>query len=188
MDTASNTSPMRVAYADPPYPGQAKRHYGKNGDPYQGEVAEVDHADLISTLERDFSDGWALSTDARSIRDIWNLCPDARVGIWVKPFAATKNIRITYAWEPVLFKVRGGRMERQSVGFLRDWVAAMPPVFVHQGKGVAGQKPLEFCYWLFDILGVGPEDEFVDMFPGSGAVTEAWESWCRQRPIWESVV
>ena len=52
---------MRVAYADPPYPGQAKRHYGKNGDPYQGVVEEVDHAELIEGLERDqeeFMQAW----------------------------------------------------------------------------------------------------------------------------------
>lgn len=44
---------MRVAYADPPYPGQAKRHYGKAGDPYEGVVEEVDHAELIDPAARD---------------------------------------------------------------------------------------------------------------------------------------
>ena len=37
---------MRVAYADPPYIGQAKRHYSH--DP---RCAEVDHADLVEKLE-----------------------------------------------------------------------------------------------------------------------------------------
>lgn len=165
-----------MAYADPPYPGQAKRHYGNHPD-YAGEV---DHAELIQRLQHDFPDGWALSTAARSLRDVWNLCPETRVGIWTKPFAATKNIRITYAWEPVLFKVRGGPMERQPGGFLRDYVHAMPPVFIGEGRGVPGQKPLIFCYWLFDILGLSPEDEFVDLYPGSGAVMDAWQSWRRQ--------
>ena len=187
MSASDTPSVLRVAYADPPYPGQAKRHYGKGADPFEGEVAEVDHVELIATLERDFPDGWALSTGSKFLRDVWNLCPDARVGVWVKGFVPAKNMRIARAWEPVLFKVRGGSMERQSTGFLRDWVSAMPPVFVGQGKGVVGQKPREFCFWLFDILGIGPEDEFVDLFPGSGAVGEAWDAWCRQRPIWESV-
>lgn len=32
---------MRIAYADPPYPGQARKHYGQHPD-YAGEV---DHND-----------------------------------------------------------------------------------------------------------------------------------------------
>jgi hypothetical protein len=54
--------PMRFAYADPPYPGQAWRVYGRHED-YAGEV---DHAELIARLERDYPDGWALSTPAAS--------------------------------------------------------------------------------------------------------------------------
>lgn len=37
---------MRLAYADPPYPGQAKRHYGNHSD-YAGEV---NHRNLIDQL------------------------------------------------------------------------------------------------------------------------------------------
>jgi hypothetical protein len=33
---------------------------------------------------------------------------------------------------------------------------------------------------MFDLLGLGPDDDLVDLFPGSGAVSEAWESWRRQ--------
>jgi site-specific DNA-adenine methylase len=40
------------AYADPPYVGQAKRHYNSE---------EVDHVALIQMLVSDFPDGWALS-------------------------------------------------------------------------------------------------------------------------------
>ena len=36
-------------------------------------------------------------------------------------------------------------------------------------------------------LGLRPEDEFVDLFPGSGAVTLAWELYRRQLPMWEGV-
>ena len=38
---------MRLAYADPPYPGQAKIHYSH--DP---KCAEVDHEELIKQLEQ----------------------------------------------------------------------------------------------------------------------------------------
>jgi site-specific DNA-methyltransferase (adenine-specific) len=63
--------PLKVAYADPPYPGQSKRHYGDHVD-YAGEV---DHADLIATLERDFPDGWALSTSVPALAGVLALCP-----------------------------------------------------------------------------------------------------------------
>ena len=49
---------MRLAYADPPYPGQAKRWYEDHPD-YGGEV---DHAQLVERLES--YDGWALHTSA----------------------------------------------------------------------------------------------------------------------------
>jgi len=46
---------VRVAYADPPYPGCA--HLYKDHPDYAGEV---DHAELIDRMEREFPDGWAL--------------------------------------------------------------------------------------------------------------------------------
>ena len=180
----SSTLPLRYAYADPPYPGQAKRHYAGvtdvNGVTWEGE--EVDHAALIEQLRTEYPDGWALSTSSTALREIWNLCPEARVGVWTKGFAAFKNNRVTYAWEPVLYVARTGVAE--NVGhFVRDWVSAMPPVFVGERTSVPGQKPLQFCFWLFDLLGLRPDDEFHDLFPGSGAVTEAWEHWKRQPRI-----
>lgn len=43
---------MKFAYADPPYIGQAKRHY---------QSEEVDHEKLIKRLINEYPDGWALS-------------------------------------------------------------------------------------------------------------------------------
>lgn len=37
-----------------------------------------------------------------------------------------------------------------------------------------------FCIWIFDLLGARPTDEFVDIFPGSGAVGAAWHDFSRQ--------
>lgn len=62
---------MRFAYADPPYIGQAKRHYGKHPD-YAGEV---DHAKLIESLCSDF-DGWALSLSMKSLVTVMPMCPN----------------------------------------------------------------------------------------------------------------
>ena len=56
---------MRVAYADPPYPGQAKRHYGGHPD-YAGEV---DHAELVYRLVSEF-DGYCLHTSSSALLDV----------------------------------------------------------------------------------------------------------------------
>src|SRR3954469_12856448 len=80
METES--APMRFAYADPPYVGQAKKHY--NHDP---NCAEVDHRELVARLVVQYPDGWALSLSSPSLRQILALCPaDVRVMAWVKPF------------------------------------------------------------------------------------------------------
>jgi len=154
---------MRIAYADPPYVGQGKR-YG---------CEEIDHSDLIARLVRDFPDGWALSLSSNSLRQILDLCPTkVRVAAWVKTFAIFKpGITPAYAWEPVIFA--GGRKRTRKEFSGRDWCAAN----IVQ-KGFTGAKPREFCWWLFDdLMGMKPDDELVDLFPGTGAVTRAWESW-----------
>jgi hypothetical protein len=96
---------MKVAYADPPYIGQAKKHYGKHHH-YQGEV---DHKDLIERLNTEFPDGWALSLSCQSLQYVLSLCPsDVRVLAWVKKYHGfLAGIRIQYGWEPVI--LRGGR-------------------------------------------------------------------------------
>lgn len=173
--TADGSRAQRMAYADPPYPGQSRRHYADHPD-YAGEV---DHAALVEEL-RGYPDGWALSTSSTALREVWNLCPEARCAAWTKGFAAFKNQRITFAWEPVLYVARGGAAE--NVGsFVRDWVSAMPPIFTGDNiDNTRGQKPDGFCFWLFDLLGLRPGDELVDLFPGSGAVGLAWDRWERQ--------
>jgi hypothetical protein len=86
--------PIRVAYADPPYVGQAKKHYGDHRD-YAGEV---DHRDLIHRLAGDYPDGWALSCSCQSLQEILRLAPDGvRVGAWFKPWSnMLPGIRMQY--------------------------------------------------------------------------------------------
>lgn len=141
------------------------------------------HADLISQLVRDYPDGWAMSLSSASLRTLLPLCPeDSRIAAWVKPFAAFRpNVTPAYAWEPIIF--RGGRKKTRDEWHGRDWISAMPPVF-QGGRGVPGMKPDAFCFWLFeDVFGFKAEDELSDLFPGSGAVTRALDSWKRQRRL-----
>ena len=162
---------MRFAYADPPYIGQAKKHYSH--DP---RCAEVDHAALVEKLNG--YDAWALSLSSPSLRMILPLCPeDVRVMAWVKPFASFKpNVNPAYAWEPVI--VRGGRKRGRDEPTARDWVSCN----ITLKKGLSGAKPEAFCFWLFTVLGMQPGDEFDDIFPGTGGVSRAWEAYQRQLP------
>lgn len=157
---------MRLAYADPPYPGRA--HLYRDHPDYAGEV---DHAALIKRLVR--YNGWALSTSAAALRDILPLCPsEVRVLAWVKH---TVNI----AWEPVIVK-SARPISTQS---LRDWIHVEPEAFQWRPKPdsyVIGQKPGPFCEWLFGWLGAEPDDTLDDLFPGSGAVERAWNRWSAQ--------
>ncbi len=168
-EKTSTITPLRIGYADPPYLGQAKRHYSH--DP---KCAEVNHELLIEKLQT--YDGWALSCSTPSLQTLLRLCPsDVRVAAWVKPFAAFKKANPAYAWEPVLFKPCRSRKGRFVV---RDYVEAN----ITMKKGLCGVKPDRFCYWLFELLGMLPEDSLDDLFPGSGAVGHAWERW-RQKEL-----
>jgi hypothetical protein len=156
---------MRFAYADPPYIGQAKKHY--SADP---RCAEVDHSDLIARLVRDYPDGWALSLSSPTLRQVLSLCPETvRVAAWVKPFCAFKaNVNPAYAWEPVIWM--GGRARHdRTEATVRDWLAES----ITMKKGLPGAKPRAFCYWLFDLLNIRADDSLDDLFPGTGIVTES---------------
>lgn len=163
---------MRFAYADPPYPGQSKKHYGDHPD-YAGEV---DHAELIERMERDY-DGWLLHTSSTALSDVLRLCPaGVRVMAWVKPFAAFKrNVPVAYAWEPVIVKaIRKPVVSGRIV--MRDWVSES----ITMKRGLTGAKPQAVCFWAFEVSGLEPTDELDDLYPGSGAVTDAWQAWRSQ--------
>lgn len=169
---------MRFAYADPPYLGLGAKRYGDLHNAAADCDNESWHAALIERLCGDFPDGWALSLHTPSLRTMLNFCPpDVRVGAWVKPFAAfKKNVTRAYAWEPVI--LRGGRPIPTSEPTVRDWIEA-PAVSepITMMRGFPGAKPARFCHWIFDWLNMEPGDEFVDLFPGSGAVQAAYDAW-----------
>ena len=155
----------QIIYADPPYIGQAKKHYNSE---------EVDHRELILDLEA--YDGWALSCSSPSLKVLIPMVNEItlnyRIGIWIKPFCSFKpNVNPAYAWEPVIFKP--ARARGRDMMTVRDWVSAN----ITLKKGLSGVKPDAFSFWLFEILGANTNDDFIDMFPGSGAVSMAWDKW-----------
>jgi hypothetical protein len=168
--------PMRFAYADPPYPGRARKYYG-NEPTYAGEV---DHAELIASLESGGYDGWALSTSEDALQALLPLCPpmrppdqQTRVCPWVKPIGAAPATRGPHnTWEPLIV-VRGRKLRP---GF-RDWLLAQP---ARGGGSLPGRKPIKFCAFLFQQLGMLPGDELVDLYPGTGVVSRAWAELSRR--------
>jgi len=161
----------KIAYADPPYLGCSS---------FYPEHEEVDHDKLIETLCWEY-EYWALSCSSPSLGHLLNhyLLRDRdviRVAAWVKPFASFKpNVNPGYAWEPVIYKPREHRTRGEPT--VRDWQAAS----ITLKKGLVGAKPAKFCFWLFDLLGAQPDDEFYDLFPGTGVVTRCWDSWRDQQ-------
>lgn len=209
---ASRSTPLRLAYADPPYPGKSRRYYGSHPD-YAGEV---DHAALIRRLVLEH-DGWALSTSASALPAVLALCPDdVRVAAWVKGERPTRSAGPLNAWEPVIY--RGGRLDPSSspadatrlleqLDDASGHTAAEPDASscaaAHASRGsarrvdvlvaaararttdpgrVVGAKPAVFCRWVFDLLGAQPGDHFTDVFPGSGGVQRAWEVFTAGQP------
>jgi hypothetical protein len=160
---------VRIGYADPPYPGCA--HLYKGHPDFAGEV---DHAHLLHQLEENF-DGWVLHTSSVALPRIAPLLPkEARIMPWVKPFAAFKrNIPVAYAWEPVIIKPARKPVVSKRISPLRDYISE--PITMR--RGLTGAKPEAVCHWVFECLGARPEDDLVDMFPGTGAVLEAWRTW-----------
>lgn len=167
---------MKFAYADPPYLGCGKLYADQHPDALDWDSPET-HRRLIDRLIAEFPDGWAMSLSSPSLRTILPMCPeDVRVMAWVKPFAVFKpNVNPAYAWEPVI--VRGGRKHERSDPKVRDWVTESVALM----KGFTGAKREAFCYWIFDVLNMQIDDEFCDLFPGSGAVGRNWEHWKRAR-------
>jgi hypothetical protein len=162
---------LRIGYADPPYIGCA--HLYKDHPDYAGEV---DHKELVERLQSQY-DGWVLHA-AATPRSMAVLAPlveatGARWMGWVKGFAAYKrNVSVAYAWEPVIVKAaRKPVVSKRLV--MRDWVEC--PITLK--RGLTGAKPAKVCHWAFEMVGARPEDELVDLYPGTGAVTEAWRTW-----------
>jgi hypothetical protein len=167
---------VKAAYADPPYFGLAQKLYGH----LHPDAAEYDkpetHKRLIDRLCNEY-DCWAMSLHSPTLKLILDMCPDdVRVMPWMKPWAPFRPGVSTphFAWEPVI--VRGGRPIDRRLHGVRDYCNAPMRLGGDHIFG-KGAKSDGFCFWLFEVLNLNHEDEFHDVFPGSGAVSAAWEKW-----------
>jgi len=157
--------PKRLAYADPPYPGMAGLY---------PENTEVDHGDLIARLSE--YDGWALSTDERSLAYVLPLCPPrTRVLAWCRTNAPPFIPNPAASWEPVVLSPA-----RTSPVTARSYLVAGPHLGFLQRDGLTGAKPPAFCEWIIRCLGAEIGDTLDDLFPGTGSMGAAWRSFQAQ--------
>ena len=177
--------PLRLAYADPPYPGMSRKYYGTHRD-FAGEVDhEARGASLAATC-----DGWALSTSAAALPTVLGYCPPGvRVAAWFRGERVNVRARRPLsAWEPVIYF--GGRLgvaeDRRDAsrppGQRVDALVYRAGVRRTDPARVIGAKPATFARWVFDLLGALPGDELVDVFPGSGGIARAWADYTRGTP------
>jgi hypothetical protein len=178
---------VRLAIADPPYPPlrgaggikpRASRWYGdaqlahddRPADNHP-DAAEWDdparHRKLLEQLRDEF-DGWAIATAPDGLQAYGELPLGTRIMAWVRTAPLPGSHRIMSTWEPVITYPPRARISSRSVGLnVRDVLIAGIP-----GNGFMGAKPREWTRWVLDALAYDPDtDELVDMFPGSGAVT-----------------
>lgn len=163
---------MRLAYADPPYPGNAYLY---------SEKREVDHVRLLQSLAA--YDGWALSTTMAGLIALAPRLPAVHVAVWCKPGSAPRPpARIMPRWEPVIVKPA-----RASGAYVRDWHYAQAPsagfMVKHTGQDLIGSKPLSFCVWVLRLMGHEPGDVVDDIYPGTGIMARAVAAWAHQRRL-----
>ena len=156
---------MRVAYADPPYPGLARYYAG-----HRDFAGEVDHADLLSCLQQ--FDGWALSTSSVALGSVLSLCVaqglPVRVAAWVRGGRGSNAKAARRSWEPVIYRAC------RHVTDVDDSLSFVARPRLSDVDRVIGAKPAAFCSWMFQLIGARAGDSFTDLFPGSGGVGRAW--------------
>lgn len=167
---------MKLAYADPPYPGCAHLY---------PEKTEVDHVELLAKLCE--YDGWALSTNENTLQYVLSLCPqDVRVLAWCKKNAPPFYKHPTPSWEPVICVPARAELPKARVrNYLEDYVRSG---FVNRGKFLIGQKSEAFCEWVIRCLGASPSDTLDDLFPGTGVMTRTWQAWQAAPGLWSDPV
>ena len=178
-ELAATDRPLRLAYADPPYLGLARRYYGDQ----PSFAGEVDHSELVSRLAS--YDGWALSCSSASVPAIAALLVaqdlQARLAIWHRRPAPHPTAGLITAYEGVFYgparpvaRGSGGPMTDVLLGVEGRPRPTLP-------SSVIGMKPPAFLVWVFGLIGARPGDTLDDLYPGSGMVGRAWAGYTSPR-------
>lgn len=154
-------------FLDPPYIGLSARYYRKEAS----FAGEVDHPKLIAETLAAKPAGWALCCSMKSLGYLLNVCHELGADVtphpWVKPIGVPPATFGPHNAHEYVIRC-GGRECRPGI---RDFLIAQP---ARGGGTLPGRKPIAFCAWLFDLLGMVPGDKLIDVFPGSGIVGRAW--------------
>ena len=179
-------SNLRMAIADPPYLGTAKRFYSTEGEGYEkgleyksnnNEFSQLwdnpdSHKELLESLIDNF-DSFAIAMNVYSLPlYLKKIKPTANTGFrvctWIKTNSAPTGSRIRNGWEPVLIYNHPTRRSQQNGTRTKDYLIANAP-----REGFIGQKPFEWTEWVTELIGYKEGDKIADLFKGSGAVTSA---------------
>lgn len=181
---------MRFAIADPPYPpevrrridnrpgrnprvsmrSRATRYYSGQSD-FHPDAARWDdpdaHRELLAHLVENF-DGWAIATSADAVWAYSPLPPTVKLMVWQLSNARPGAGRVASTLELVFVQTAIDRLAPGELGQVPDFMRA-----ASTRRGFTGSKPPAWTRWVLDAMGYTPEDELVDLFPGSGSVAAA---------------
>jgi hypothetical protein len=179
---------MKIAIADPPYLGRAVRWYGEGGCGDGYGIGQADqhpeahiwdnpdtHKQLVKDLDENY-DAWAIAMSVHSLSTYLSVVETdsrngIRVGVWHKPSSSPSGSRIGNYWEPVLFRIPKERRGHNSGNSMKDVLVASP-----LRTNFVGAKPPAWTEWVLDILGYQTGDIVIDLFTGSGAVSNVIDS------------
>jgi len=161
--------PLRLAVADPPYPGLSRRYYGSHPD----FAGEVDHIALLLRLSA--YDGWVLCTSSDALPGLLALCVAqdlrVRIAVWVRGVRSNKATAPLHGWEAVVY-VPARSVVSSEPGC--DVLIYPARARLSDPNRVTGAKPAPYIAWIFQLLGARPGDQLDDLYPGSGGFLRAW--------------
>jgi hypothetical protein len=202
----SCTRPMRFAYCDPPYPGKA-HYYPEASEVDHAALIRrlaIAYPDgwALSTSAEALRYVWQWCPFARLC--VWVKAPrvvktkrltcsfeallvaggrDRRLAV-----ADRSTCDVLLADPQGASEYSGDTSPPAGADGSRDTSLAVGDALIYRGRhrafpgAMVGMKPPAFAEWMFRLLGALPGDTLDDLFPGSGAITEAWERFagCRR--------
>jgi hypothetical protein len=136
-ESVAPSRPLRLVYADPPYPGKALLY--RDHPAYGGEVG---HAELIGRLVA--YDGRALSTSAEALPAVLALCPPGVRGYpaWHRGERPARSRWELHEWEPVIY--HGGHQLVTGQRRVDSLVYGVRPLDTLPGRVIGANPAMDF--------------------------------------------